>query len=213
MRPAHLFELCKRAVNGWIDDFAPSMGAAISYYTVFSIAPLLVIVIAVAGALFGRDAVQGQLVGQLQGLIGREGAVVVQGIIESASAPERGLVAGGIGGVVLLVGATTVFAELQSALDRIWHVPEKRKPSGVWAILRARVLSFGLILGLAFLLMVSLVLSAAIAAFGGWAGALMPGWELLLQGVNMLVTMAITALLFAMIFKFMPSVPIAWRDV
>ena len=213
MRPAHLFELCKRAVNGWLDDFAPSMGAAISYYTVFSLAPLLVIVIAVAGAIFGRDAVQGEIVGQLQGLIGHEGAVVVQGIIKNASEPERGLVAGGISLAVLLVGATTVFAELQSALDRIWHVPEKLKPKGLWAILRARVLSFGLILGLAFLLMVSLVLSAAISAFGGWAGARMPGWELLLQGANMLLTVAIMALLFAMIFKFMPSVRIAWRDV
>ena len=213
MRPAHLFELCKRAVNGWIDDFAPSMGAAISYYTVFSLAPLLVIVIAVAGAIFGRDAVQGQIVGQLQGLIGREGAVVVQGIIKSASEPERGLVAGGISLVVLLVGSTTVFAELQSALDRIWHVPDKLKPSGLWAVLRARVLSFGLILGLAFLLMVSTVLSAGISAFGAWAGTLMPGWEVLLQSANTLLSVGSTAVLFAMIFKFMPSVRIAWRDV
>ncbi len=213
MRPAHLFELCKRAVNGWIDDFAPSMGAAISYYTVFSLAPLLVIVIAVAGAIFGREAVQGEIVGQLQGLIGREGALVVQGIIKSASEPERGLIAGGISVVVLLVGSTTVFAELQSALDRIWHVPEKLKPSGVWAVLRARVLSFGLILGLAFLMMVSTVLSAGISAFGNWAGALMPGWELLLQAVNMSLSVGITAVLFAMIFKYMPSVRIAWRDV
>lgn len=213
MRPAHLFELCKRAVHGWLDDFAPSMGAAISYYTVFSLAPLLVIVIAVAGALFGRDAVQGQIVGQLQGLIGHDGALVVQGILKSASAPERGLLAGGIGLVLLLVGATTVFAELQSALDRIWHVPDKLKPSGLWAVLRGRVLSFGLILGLAFLLMVSLVLSAAIAALGGWAGALVPGWELLLQGANTLLSVASTGVLFAMIFKFMPSVRIAWRDV
>ncbi len=213
MRPSHLLDLCKRAVSGWVDDFAPSMGAAISYYTVFSLAPLLVIVIAVAGAIFGRDAVQGQIIGQLQGLIGREGAVVVQGIIKSASEPERGLLAGGISLVVLLIGSTTVFAELQSALDRIWHVPEKLKPSGLWALLRARVLSFGLILGLAFLLMVSTVLSAAISAFGGWAGSLMPGWEVLLQAVNMLLSVAITAVLFAMIFKFMPSVRIAWRDV
>ena len=213
MRPQHLFDLCKRAVNGWVDDFAPSMGAAISYYTVFSLAPLLVIVIAIAGALFGREAVQGEIVLQLQDLIGREGATVVQGLIKSASEPERGLIAGGISLVVLLVGATTVFAELQSALDRIWHVPEKAKPTGLWAILRARVLSFGLILGLAFLLMVSLVVSSGISAFGSWAGTLMPGWELLLQGINMLLSVSITAVLFAMIFKYMPSVHIAWRDV
>ena len=212
-RLRRLFDLCRRAVVSWVDDFAPSMGAAISYYTVFSLAPLLVIVIAVAGAVFGREAVQGEIVGQLQGLIGREGAIAVQGLIKSASEPAKGLVAGGISIVVLLVGATTVFAELQSALDRIWHVPEKEKPSGLWAVLRARVLSFGLILGLAFLLMVSLSVSAGISAFGSFASGLLPGWEVLLQGINMLLSVGITTVLFAMIFKFMPSVEIEWRDV
>ena len=197
----------------WIDDFAPSMGAAISYYTVFSLAPLLVIVIAVAGAVFGREAVQGEIVGQLQDLIGREGAIAVQGLIKSASEPTKGLVAGIISLGVLLVGATTVFAELQSALDRIWHVPEKAKPSGLWAVLRARVLSFGLILGLAFLLMVSLSISAGISAFGSFASGLLPGWEVLLQGINMLLAVGTTTVLFAMIFKFMPSVDIEWKDV
>ena len=212
-RLRRLFDLCRRAAMAWIDDFAPSMGAAISYYTVFSLAPLLIIVIAVAGAVFGREAVQGEIVGQLQDLIGREGAIAVQGLIKSASEPAKGLVAGGISIVVLLVGATTVFAELQSALDRIWHVPEKEKPSGIWAVLRARVLSFGLIMGLAFLLMVSLSISAGISAFGSFASGLMPGWEVLLQGINMLLAIGITTVLFAMIFKFMPSVEIEWRDV
>lgn len=212
-RLRRLFDLCRRAVLAWVDDFAPSMGAAISYYTVFSLAPLLVIVIAVAGAVFGREAVQGEIVGQLQGLIGREGAIAVQGLIKSASEPAKGLVAGAISIVVLMVGATTVFAELQSALDRIWHVPEKEKPSGLWAVLRARVLSFGLILGLAFLLMVSLSVSAGISAFGSFASGLLPGWEVLLQGINMLLSVAITTVLFAMIFKFMPSVEIEWSDV
>ena len=197
----------------WVDDFAPSMGAAISYYTIFSLAPLLVIVIALAGLLFGREAVQGEIVAQLSGLIGREGAIAVQGLIRSASEPGRDLVAGIIGMVVLVVGATTVFAELQSALDRIWHVPEKDKPSGIWVVLRARLLSFGLILGLAFLLMVSLVVSAGLAALGTWAGGLLPGWELVLQGLNVFVSLSIATVLFAMIFKFMPTARIAWRDV
>ncbi|MGJ7490918.1 YihY/virulence factor BrkB family protein [Variovorax sp. ZT4R33] len=213
MKPAKLFSLCKKAVIAWIDDFAPSMGASISYYTVFSLAPLLVIVIAIAGAIFGRDAVQGEIVAQLQGLIGREGAEAVQGMIKSADAPGKGLIAGGISIVVLLIGATTVFAELQSALDRIWHVPEADKPSGVWAVLRARVLSFGLILGLVFLLMVSLLVSAGVAAFGSWAGGLMPGSEILLMVLNTAVSLGIMALLFAMIFKLMPTADIAWRDV
>jgi len=210
---AQLLRLCKDAVMAWIDDLAPSMGAAISYYTMFSLAPLLVIVIAVAGAIFGAEAVQGQIAGQLQGLIGPEAATAVQGLVKSASEPAKGLVAGGIGLVVLLVGATTVFAELQSALDRIWHVPERAKPSGVWGVLRARVLSFGLILGLAFLLMVSLIVSAGLAALGSWSVGLFPGWELLLQAINLLFSVAVEILLFAMIFKFMPTAPIGWHDV
>ncbi|MDM0044726.1 YihY/virulence factor BrkB family protein [Variovorax dokdonensis] len=213
MTPKTAFELCRKSVNAWIDDFAPSMGAAIAYYTMFSLAPLLVIVIAVAGAVFGREAVQGEIAEQLTGLIGRDGALAVQGLVRSASEPDRGLIAGIISGVVLLVGATTVFAELQSALDRIWHVPERDKPSGVWAVLRARVLSFGLILALAFLLMVSLVVSAVVAAFGTWAGALMPGATVLLQALNLAISVGMTTVLFAMIYKFMPTTPIGWRDV
>jgi membrane protein len=213
MSPKNAFELCRKSVNAWIDDFAPSMGAAIAYYTMFSLAPLLVIVIAVAGAVFGREAVQGEIAEQLTGLIGRDGALAVQGLVRSASEPDRGLIAGLISGVVLLVGATTVFAELQSALDRIWHVPERDKPSGIWAILRARLLSFGLILALAFLLMVSLVVSAVVAAFGTWAGALMPGATLLLQALNLALSVGMTSVLFAMIYKFMPTTPIGWRDV
>ena len=212
-RKVRLLPLCKEAISAWIDDLAPSMGAAIAYYTMFSMAPLLVIVIAVAGALFGTEAVQGQIAAQLSGLVGEEGALAVQGLIRSASEPSRGLIAGAISIAVLVVGATTVFAELQSALDRIWHVPERAKPHGLWGVLRARVLSFGLILGLAFMLMVSLVVSAALAALGTWSVTLVPGWEAMLQGLNLLVSLGILTVLFAMIFKFMPSAPIAWRDV
>jgi membrane protein len=213
MKPGQAFALGKKAVDAWIDDFAPSMGAAISYYTVFSLAPLLVIVIAIAGAAFGREAVTGQITAQLSGLIGADGALVVEGLVASASDTDRGLIAGIVSIVVLLMGATTVFAELQSALDRIWHVPEREKPTGVWAILRARLLSFGLILGLAFLLMVSLVIGAATAALGTWIGALMPGSAVLLYVVNLLVAVSITSVLFAMIFKLMPTTPVAWNDV
>lgn len=213
MTPKHFYLLGRKAVTAWLDDYAPSMGAAISYYTIFSMAPLLVIVIAIAGALFGRDAAQQQIVAQIAGLVGRDGAEAVQALLRSASEPERGLVAGSISIVVLLVGATTVFAELQSALDRIWHVPEREKPSGVWAVLRARLLSFGLILGLAFLLIVSLMVSAGLAVFDGWFGGLLPGWEVLLQGLNELVSIGIFTLLFALIFKLMPTARIGWGDV
>lgn len=205
--------LARKTTNAWLDDFAPSMGAAIAYYTVFSLAPLLVIVIAIAGAIFGHEAVTGQITAQLGGLLGNEGARFVQGLVASANDTDRGLIAGAISLVVLLVGATTVFAELQSALDRIWHVPEREKPQGFRAVIRARLLSFGLIMGLAFMLMVSLVAGAATAAMGSWVGGLMPGSQVLLYAVNMLMSLGFTMVLFAMIFKFMPSTPVRWRDV
>lgn len=208
-----LFDLCRKAVQAWIDDYAPSMGAAISYYTIFSLAPLLVIVIAVAGAIFGREAAQRHIVAQVSSLVGGNGGMAVQAMLQAASESDKGLIAGVISAVVLLVGATTVFAELQSALDRIWHVPEREKPSGVWAVLRARLLSFGLILGLAFLLIVSLLVSAGLAAFEGWFGGLVPGWEFVLQGLNTVISLDTVTLLFAMIFKLMPTASIAWRDV
>ncbi|MDB5944324.1 MAG: YihY/virulence factor BrkB family protein [Ramlibacter sp.] len=213
MQIKHTLSLLRDAGKAWLDDFAPSMGAAISYYTVFSLAPLLVIVIAIAGAVFGREAVTGQIVAQLSGLIGSDGAEVVQGLVSAASDTDKGLVAGLISLVILLVGATTVFAELQTALDRIWHVPPAQKPSGVKGLVRARLVSIGLILGLTFLLMVSLTVSAGVAAFGSWAGGLMPGWETLLQIINIAVSLAVATVLFAMIYKLMPSTRIAWRDV
>jgi membrane protein len=213
MRPARLYRLFVKAFNAWLDDYAPSMGAAISYYTVFSLAPLLVIVIAVAGAVFGRDAVQGQIAAQLTGLIGPDGASLVQTLVAASSDKDKGLVAGLISAGILLVGATTVFAELQSALDRIWHVPEAQKPKGIIGTLRARLLSFGLILGLVFLLMVSLAVSAALAALGSFTSRLMPGSEAMLQVLNFVVSLGIATVLFAMIFKLMPSAHIAWRDV
>ena len=206
------FSLAKKSVAAWSDDYAPSMGAAIAYYTVFSLAPLLLIVIAVAGFVFGREAVQGEIVGQLSGLLGRDGALAVQGLIKSASQPTQGLIATVVSLVVLAVGATTVFGELQSSLDRIWGIPATAK-SGIVATLRVRLLSFGLILGLAFLLMVSLTVSAAVAAMGNWVGSVLPGWAVTLQIINLAVSLSITTLLFAMIYKLMPQAKIAWRDV
>jgi membrane protein len=211
--PKTLFQLGIKSVQAWSDDYAPSMGAAISYYTVFSLAPLLVIVIAMAGAIFGREAVTGLILSQLSGLMGERGAAVIQNIIASANDTDKGLIAGLISFVVLVIGATTVFAELQNALDRIWHIPAAQKPKGIITILRARLLSFGLILGLVFLLIVSLVVSAGVAAFGALTGELMPGSEALIQFINLLVSLGIATLLFAMIYKLMPSTPIAWRDV
>jgi membrane protein len=208
-----IWQLIRQSVSAWVDDYAPSMGAALAYYTIFSIAPLLIIVIAVAGFAFGREAVQGELASQLSEVLGQDGAQAIQGLIASASEPKTGLIAGLIGAVVLLLGATTVFGELQSSLDRIWRVPAAPKANGLWKLLRTRLLSFGLVLGLGFLLLVSLVISAALAALGSRWGSAVNGWEPTLQLLNLAVSFALEMGLFAMIYKLMPRARIAWRDV
>ena len=214
MQIKSFFSLAKKAVMAWIDDYAPSMGAAIAFYTVFSLAPLIIIVLAIAGFFWGQEAVQGQLMGQMGGLLGQDGAQAIEGVVSSsAQEKEQGIIATITSVVVLAVGATTVFAELQSALDRIWEVPASEKKSGIWNMIRSRLLSFGLVLSLAFLLLVSLVVSTALAALGSWVGGLMPGWETLLQVLNLVISFGILTVLFAMIFKFMPQVHVAWRDV
>ena len=205
--------LIKKSVLAWIDDYAPSMGAAIAYYTLFSIAPLLIIVIAVAGLVFGPEAAQGAIVAQLQGLIGKEGAIALQALLKSVNEPTQGVIATVISSVTLVIGATTVVAELQSALDRIWRVPVPAGDSGIWTLLRTRLLSFGLVLGLGFLLLVSLVVSTDVAAFGKWWSGFSGGGEALLHVLNFIVSFAITTGLFAMIYKFMPRARIDWHDV
>jgi membrane protein len=200
------------AFNAWLDDHAPSMGAALAYYTLFSLAPLLLIAISLAGLLFGPEAARGEIFGQLQGLVGSAGAAAVQQLLESVNRPAGGVASTVLGLVLMLVGATTVFAELQDALDRIWRAPA-RQTSGLWALLRARVLSLGLILGLVFLLIVSMLFSAAVAALQAWWSAWLAGWDLLLSVLNVLSGFVLVTLLFAMIYKVMPRVRIAWSDV
>jgi membrane protein len=205
--------LAKGAVNAWIDDYAPSMGAALSYYTVFSMAPFLLIVISVAGLVFGAEAVRGEVFAQLNGLMGEQAANGIQDMLAGMSTPAAGALGTVIGVVVLVIGATTVFGELQDALDRIWRAPVRTGSSGPWKLLRTRLLSFGLILGVAFLLMVSLVIGAGVAAFGRWWGSYFIGWEVLVQVINFIVGFAITTCGFALIYKFMPRVAVQWRDV
>lgn len=201
------------AANAWIDDYAPSMGAALSYYTLFSLAPLLVLIIAIAGMVFGQDAAQGAIIAQLQGIMGKEGATAVQGLLSAAREPSTGIFASIIGGFLLLLGATAIFAELQTDLDRIWEVPAKEKPTGIWGWLRSRVLSFGLVLGLAFMLMISLVVSAALAATGQWLGGGDTAESVVATVLNFTASFAIFTLLFAMIYKIMPTAKISWHDV
>lgn len=211
--PKQIWNLIKKSVVAWVDDYAPSMGAALAYYTLFSIAPLLIIVIAVAGLVFGQEAARGEIVAQIQGLIGQEGAIAVQGLLKNANQPIQSIFATVVSIITLLIGATTVFGELQSDLDRIWRVPAPLNESGIWALLRTRLLSFGFVLGLVFLLLISLVVSAVIAAFGKWSHGFFEGWETFFQVANFIISFAITTSLFAMIYKFMPRARIAWRDV
>lgn len=207
------WQICLAAANAWNDDYAPSMGAALSYYMLFSLAPLLVIVIAIAGLVFGHDAAQGAIIAQLGSIMGEQGATAVQGLLKAAREPSTGIVASIIGGLLLLLGATAIFSELQSDLDRIWQVPAKDKPSGLWGWLRSRVLSFGLVLGLAFMLMISLVVSAALAASGQWLGGGSEAESIMANGLNFIASLAIFTVLFAMIYKIMPSAKISWHDV
>jgi membrane protein len=211
--PAQWWQLVKGAVSAWVDDYAPSMGAALSYYTVFSLAPLLLLVISIAGLVFGEEAARGEIFGQVAGLMGADAAKAIEGLLASVNKPAEGAFATALSIVLLLVGATTVFGELQDALDRIWRAPARERSAGWWKLLRARLLSFGMILGIAFLLMVSLVLSAAISALGKWWDGLFGGWETVAQIVNFAIGFLMTAGVFAMIYKIMPRVQVRWHDV
>ena len=212
MSIGQVWALVKATFSSWVGNYAPSMGAALAYYTLFSIAPLLLIVISTAGLVFGEQAVRGEIFDQLRGLMGDQGAQAIQSLLESVSQPEEGAAGTIIGTILLLVGATTVFGELQDAFDRIWRAPQKEE-AGWWKVLRGRLLSFGMILGIGFLLIVSLVFSAALAALGKWWGPYFPGLEVLATAVNFIFSFAIMTALFAMLYKFMPRVKIAWKDV
>jgi membrane protein len=213
MTPRQFISLVRKALSAWADDYAPSMGAALSYYTLFSIAPLLLIVIAVAGFFFGAEAVRGELFSQLSGLVGNEGARAIEQMLASASTPKEGAIAAAIGFGVLIVGATTVLGELQNALDRIWRAPAMQKTGGIRRFARSRLLSIAMILGVAFLLMVSLVVSAGLAALGKWWGAWFRGWEALAHALDLVVSFGLMTLLFALIYKIIPRVHIRWPDV
>lgn len=207
-----LWSLARQSFSEWSDDYAPSMGAALAYYTIFSIAPLLIIAIAVAGFFFGAEAARGEIFIQLRGLIGDAGASAIEGMVKSASQTGGGTFAAVAGVVTLLLGATSVFGELQTDLDRIWDSPPP-KESGIIGLIRGRLLSFGMVLGLGFLLLVSLILTAALSALGHFWGDALPGGEILLQVVNFVIGFVVITGLFAMIYKLLPRCPIGWKDV
>jgi membrane protein len=204
--------LCKKAVYSWLDDRAPTMGAAIAYYTVFSLAPMLVMVIAVAGLAFGQQAAEGALFGELAELIGPESAVAVQAMLRSASGTWSGILATAVGIGTLIIAATAVFGELQSALNVIWKAPAGGS-HGVWHLLKSRLLSLSVILVIGFLLLVSLVISTALAAFSDYLDWILPGLPIILHIVHLTFSFGFTTVLFAMMFKILPDNPVEWQDV
>jgi uncharacterized BrkB/YihY/UPF0761 family membrane protein len=201
--------ILKETFYEWMDDQAPTLGAALAYYT---LAPLLIISISIAGLAFGRDAAQGQIFDQLRGLLGNASGRGMQNIVQNASAePKTGLVATVVGFVTLLFGASGVFGQLQVSLDTICVQPKPGR--GVLGIIRDRILSFGFILVVGFLLLVSLLLTAAISFVGQRFGEMVPGMEALIQVLNTILSLGVITLHFAMMFKLLPDAKIAWHDV
>jgi len=216
IRQHGVFSLLKGTVQSFMDDDCMTMGAALAYYTVFSLAPLLLMVISIAGLALGREAVQQSLVTQIGSLIGPDAATEVQTMLTHATQSKSGGIIGTVVGIIaLLAGATGTFGSLQDALNRVWKVKPDPRAGGIKAFLGKRLLSFGMILGVAFLLLVSLALSAALSAVGTWAGGILPqalsgGF---LKVLNFVVSFAVITLLFGAIFKFLPDAKIAWKGV
>ena len=202
--------MVKKAAIAWLDDGAASMGAALAFYSAFSIAPLLIIVIAVAGALFGVESARNAVLGDFAGILGPVGAEALGRLLEAAAFQGSGVVPTLISLVLLLVGATTVLVELQVDLDRIWEAPPRA--GGLTALVRDRLCSLGLILVFGFLLMLSLIIASAVAAFTHSWRISAPGARLL-HGIDFVLSIAAFTALFAMLFKWLPNVSIRWRDL
>lgn len=204
-----LGRLVRTAFNQWIADRAPTLGAALAFYSILSLAPLLMIAVAVAALAVGREAAEGQLVEQLRGLVGQQGAAAASSLLASAQHPAEGVAATIMGLVVLLVGASGVFAQLQEAMNVIWKVPPAAH-AGVVGLIRDRFASFAMVLGTGFLLLISLVASAAIAGAGTYLRGWFPALEPYLHLANTLVTLLVVTLLFAAIFKVLPDAHVPW---
>lgn len=200
------------AVTQWVADRAMSKAAALAFYTLFSMAPVMLMVLAIAGAVFGDEAARGAIFEELRGLVGKSGAEALQLVLANARNRDAGLLATAIAIVLLLIGATTVFGELKESLDEIWKVPPSRQ-SGVMSLIRTRILSLGMILVLAFLLLVSLTVNAALAAGERYLGGYWGEAATLLRPVSSVASFAVIVFLFAAIYKLLPEVTLPWRDV
>lgn len=205
-------ELFQETFSEWSKDKASRLAAALSYYTIFSVAPLLVIAIAVAGLVFGRKAATDQIVYEIRGLVGDQGAQVIQTILQNASKTTSGILATVVGIATLLLGASGAFGQLQDSLNTIWEVKPKAG-RGVKGVLRDRFLSFSMVLVIGFLLMVSLLLSALLSGLGKFLSDLLPMSSMVMQAINFGISFGVTTVLFALIFKVLPDAYVRWRDV
>jgi len=206
-----IWSLIKATGLSIIEDEALTRGAAIAFYTVTSLAPVLLLVISIAGLVFGQEAAQGAIISQLGGLMGKQAADVLQTALASASTKSSGILATILGIATLLITASGVFGEMQTALNRIWKA--EPKSGTVSRLIRARAASLGLVAALGFLLIVSLVVSAGLTALGGYVDAWLPFGEIFLALLNFVFSLLLLAVLFAAIYKVLPDRPIAWRDV
>jgi membrane protein len=212
MRLHGLWSIVKETAKDWSDDDAPTLAAALAYYALLSLAPLLVISIGIAGWFLGDDAARGGVTGQLSGIVGGQAAEGIQAVVASAQEPKQGIIGTIVGIVTLLVGASGVFGQLQTSLNTIWEVKAK-SDRGWLGQVKDRFFSFTMVLGVAFLLLVSLVLSSMLSSFGNLLADTLPGGATLWQAINFTLSFAIITLLFALIFKVIPDVTIQWRDV
>jgi membrane protein len=206
------WSVLKDTFSEWQEDKASRLAAALAYYTIFSMAPLIIIVLGIVGYLFGRDMVGSYMIEQISSMVGPEGAAVFQTIVESASQPATSIVATVIGLVTLLLGALGMFGQLQDALNTVWGVAPK-PGRGIWGFLQTRLLSFTMVLGIGFLLLVSLILSSVLSALNTFLAGWTDASVIVLQVVNFVVSFGVITLLFAMIYKILPDVKLKWRDV
>jgi len=212
MRVGELWIITKETLKDWSDDEASRLAASLAFYTLLSLAPLLVIVVAVAGMVLGPEAARGQIETELGTVVGRDAAEAIQTVLASARSKSQGAISAIIGVVTLFLGASGVFGELQYALNRVWDV-KARPGRGILGEMKDRFFSFTVVLGVAFLLLVSLVLSAVVSALGRSVSVALPGGELVWQLVNFAFSLAMVTVLFALIYRYVPDVEIVWRDV
>jgi len=205
------FDLFRAATMSWLSDRAPSMGAAIAYYTVFSLAPVLILVIAVAGLVYGKRAAEGALFDQIAALVGNDSAGAVQALLRSASGTKSGVIATVVGFAALILAATGVFGEIQATFNVIWKA--KSRGASVWGLAKTRLRSLSLIFAIGVLLLLSLAASTALAAFSDDLGGVLPGLPAVLDVANLALSFAVTTALFAMMYKILPDVPVRWEDV